>query len=212
MRCIDEWTGTSALAAILFIGAAGCGERGTDNPETWLPARVGVSLIDATTGVGTMDGRQWDGFGQIPEDVLNSVAGVLARRNPYVAIGSVLAPLATGLFEKPDPTGLAELLNGVTTVGRVELKANQEDTFSPRWQDAQGKAPSFTNVPLNASTRIRVQLMDKDIPSDELMGVCEINDRDLIEALQAQQVHQVNVADQTKNQILFLGISVVPEE
>ena len=54
--------------------------------------------------------------------------------------------------------------------------------------------------------------MDKDIPSDELMGVCEINEQDLIAALLAQNVYQLNVAEQTKNQLLFLGISVVPDE
>jgi hypothetical protein len=75
-----------------------------------------------------------------------------------------------------------------------------------------GRAPSFGRVPLSEGTRIRVQLVDDDEPlDDDQMGIFEINYKDFVAALEAQQVHHVNVAEQTNRQILFVGIAVVPE-
>lgn len=215
MRGIAEGTGTGALGALALLvvlaGASGCGE-GASSPEATLPSHVRVTLIDATTGVGKRDGKQWDGLGVIPEELLSVVSSALARKNPYVAVGSVLGPLAVDLFEKPDPKGWAEVWSGGVPAGRVDLKSTKEDTLEPQWRDAEGRAPSFAGVPLHASTRVRVELVDDDNPlPDDAMGVCEIGYGELVAALQSQQVHHVNVAEQTRSQVLFVGISVSAE-
>jgi len=210
MKRFTGWVGPGAVAALALVGVAGCG-AGSDSPETQLPSHVRVSLVDATIGIGTMDGEQWDGPGQVPEELMRSIPGVLARRNPYVAVGSFLASLGINSIEKPEPTGWAELLNGAAPVTRVDLKSTKEDTLTPQWQDAQGRAPSFGRVPLNASTRIRVHIEDADVDANDPIGLCELNYMDLAAALQAQQVHHVNVAEQTHKQLLFMGISVIPD-
>lgn len=201
----------SLLAMLMLTGALGCGGP-SDSPETQLPEHVRVTMIGATIGVGTKDGKQWDGPGQVPEALLSTVAGMLARKNPYVQIGSYLASLTIDLFEEPDPRGWAEVLNGATPVSRVILKPTEEDTLTPQWQDTQGQPPSLARVPLNAGTRIRVYLLDDDDPMpNDPIGECELRYQDLVEALEAQQVHHVNVAEQTNNQLLFVGIRVIPE-
>ena len=43
------------------------------------------------------------------------------------------------------------------------------------------------------------------------IGVAEINYEDVVAALESEQVYQVKVADQTDNQLLFVGISVTAE-
>lgn len=213
MKGLAGWTWVGALFGLMLAGAPGCGSGGeASSPESRLPAHVRVSIIDATAGVGKADGDQWDGLGQVPVDLVGSVAGALVGKSPYVAIGRILAPFALGAFEKPDPTGWAEVLSHGDPVGRVALRASQEDTFNPQWQGVDGRAPSFGRVPLSEGTRIRVQLVDDDEPlDDDQMGIFEINYQDLVAALEAQQVHHVNVAEQTNRQILFVGIAVMPE-
>ena len=59
--------------------------------------------------------------------------------------------------------------------------------------------------------RLRVTVIDEDLWEDDPIGVAEINYDDVVAALEAGEVYQVKVAEQTQNQLLFVGISVMPE-
>jgi hypothetical protein len=135
------------------------------------------------------------------------LAQALGAPDPYVAVVVFITTAAPAL-EKPEPFGSAELFAPGLATQAVQLdRRGQRDTFTPSWEGP----PTWRNVPLSPTTRIRVLLSDRDIEYHDPMGTCDINYGDLVTALQARRVHHVKVADQTYQQVLFVGIEVWPE-
>lgn len=194
------------MAGLLVLGA-GCGPA----PRR-LPDRVNVAIIDATVAPATADGKAWDGVGTVPVAVIEGVASALAeapvrgRAEVAAKTGAVVAQLAAALasgLAAPDPKGLAELSVGGQPPRRMKL-AEQADTFRPTWMGV-----AFNEVPLVEDIRVRVQLVDDDdVSSDDPIGTAELNYDDLVAALQSEQVTQIRVAEQTRGQLLYVGVSV----
>jgi hypothetical protein len=118
----------------------------------------------------------------------------------------VLADVASHGLAKPEPFGTADLFLAGTLIDHVTLdKPGQRETYTPAWEGP----PMWSRVPLGKETRIRVHLIDRDLAFDDEIGTAELNSTDLTAAFLSAQVYHVRVAEQTNNQILFIGISVV---
>jgi hypothetical protein len=196
----------SLVPAVLTALSAGCGPA----PQR-LPDRVNIALIDATVGPAMASGKAWDGPGQISIDVLRGVSQALARApargrtEDVVKTGAVLAEVTAAVaaaIAPPDPKGSVELL--VAGSSRRLPLPERQDTFNPTWAGV-----SFDQVPLVEGLRLRVQLFDADdLGSDDPIGTAELTYEDVVAALSYEQVLQVRVYEQTRGQLLFVGISV----
>ncbi len=193
-------------AVVAVVMLVGCGP----SPRR-LPDRVNIAIIDATVAPAMEGGKSWDGVGQVPVEVLQGVAGALAaaptrgRAEVATKVGAVavqLTALAASGLAAPDAKGVADLSAGGTS--RRLVLPEVRDTFTPTWVGL-----SFDQVPLVEDVRLRVQLVDDDdIGSDDPIGTAELNYEDLIAALQGERVTQIRVAEQTRGQLLYVGISV----
>jgi len=176
--------------------------------STTASKRVNVSIVSATIGPCKADGKKWDGIGNAPAGAAAQIAKLLLDDNPYTGIAQALAGITMASTDKPDPYGFVEV--AVDGEFKPNLKRNLypdgkivKDTFTPQFPTNEWRA-----IPLDRGTRFRVTLIDKDIAQDDPIGTVEINDRDLRAALEAEKVYQVKVADQSQNQVLFIGLSV----
>lgn len=193
-------------AALAALVAAGCGP----SPQR-LPDRVNIALIDATVAPATDHGKSWDGPGTVPIEVLSRMSQILAaapargRVEVAAKTGAVVAELASAVaagVAPPDPRGTVDLL--VAGSSRRLTLSERQDTFRPTWSGV-----TFDQVPLVEDLRLRVQLFDADsVGSDDPIGTAELVYEDLVAALSAEQVTQIRVAEQTHNQLLYIGISV----
>jgi hypothetical protein len=118
---------------------------------------------------------------------------------------AVLTDPLNDALSKPDPLGRAELV-GPLGASQQRVLVAQQNTFTPQWATA-----GWAHVPLDGSTRIRVQLWDEDPANNDPMGTFEVNADDLLAALRAERVHHVRVDEQTHGQVLFAAISVFAE-
>jgi len=178
-------------------------------PAPALPTYVRLTLLNATLGPAKYDRRPWDGpGGSVSPKVMEKLASALSSINPYAAVASVMGLVAVDSLAKPDPLGDADLFDGATPRERYRLsRRDQRDTFTPSWDGP----PTWANVRLAPTTRLRVHILDRDQFHDDEVGTAEIGYGDLVEALQSGHVHQVRVSEQTQRQVLFLGISVMAE-
>jgi hypothetical protein len=176
-----------------------------------LPAKVTVQIVSATIGPSKFGGGKWHGFGQVEQGLINKIAVGLAAETGGFSL--VLSALSTPALQNsaPDPWGWVEVAIDGEFMPPLKhaFYANSKEiirkTFTPSFQNCE-----YTNVPLNEGTRFKVNLWNNHsiLGKDEPIGVAEINMKDLVTALEAQKIYQVQVADQTQNQLLFLGIEV----
>lgn len=111
---------------------------------------------------------------------------------------------------KPAPYGVVEVaINGQyytkLTASLVKTTKELERTYTPIFY-----LPAYRNVPFNDGTRFKITLFSKNLmnPKPTPIGVAVINFKDLQKALEEEKIYQVPVADQTENQLLFIGIEV----
>jgi hypothetical protein len=117
---------------------------------------------------------------------------------------ALAAPIMQGL-EKPEPFGTVTVRVPSGVQQELQLVTAQRDTLTPLWSNAVAR-----RVPFARSTVLEVRLLDRDLSEHDAIGDCNIRFDELAAALQAQDVHQVRVAEQTADQLLFIGISVYP--
>ena len=182
-----------ALAAALPIGAF------AEQDQT-----VTITLTGATIGPVKMGGQPWDGLpSKKGAKVATQVAKALLSKTPHGAVMSILAGPAMLGIKFPDPVGYVELyVNGVMR-RRMPLR-KRRNTLTPLWNIV------FKDVPIKSS-HLRISLMDKDFAHDDAMGTAQIGQIEFEASLADGKVHQVNIADQTNSQILFVSIIVLPE-
>ncbi len=190
-------------------GAAGSGGSGGSSTGG-VPDTIDISLVSALIGPGKSDKTQWDGFGDVPDSVTTGLAAALGA-GPYAPVLGFMTSAAIASVSKPDPFGYAQ----VNYQGTWELDTdlanendNTEDTFTPQWPEN----PGWQNVPYSKNLRVRIVLQDEDISNHDDMGKLEINAAHIEAAWAAQKVHQIRVADQTYNQVLYFGISVTASQ
>ncbi|HEY0463115.1 MAG TPA: C2 domain-containing protein [Polyangiaceae bacterium] len=166
---------------------------------------MNVEFRQALIAPTKYDGRPWDGLGSVDPTSARLVAQALGASNPYAAVLGVLANPALAALEKPEPFGQVRVFSSgmVTTVLPLEIAAR--DTTTPIW-----KPTVAVHVPLSPSSRIEVELWDKDISEHDPMGAGTVTYQDLVAALQAGTLYHVRLAEQTQNQVLFFDVSVYP--
>lgn len=163
-------------------------------------------------GPATASGEGWDD-GSISQETVKKITELMAKAaTSYYGLpsdfglGSVLGELASilvGLSAPPDIFGTAELLLPGKTIPPIELP-QKDDTYNPTW------GVGWQNVPFLKDAKIRVSLTDYDpLNSNDDVGSAILNFNHLVAAYWKGEVIQINVSQQTKNQILFLGLSVV---
>jgi hypothetical protein len=184
-------------------------------PDTELPKFVTIEIVGATVAPFKADQTPWDGIGTINEEVIEGLGKALASTNPYTSVIAYLAgPIVNGAldaFDKPDPYGNAKVFVSGSWSAPITLASRDgaiDDTFTPQWSDP----PSWNHIPLDSNLRVQVSLTDADLSNDDGIGVAEIPHDEIVAALTGQTIRQVNVATQTQNQLLFVGISVVPAD
>jgi hypothetical protein len=114
-------------------------------------------------------------------------------------------------LDKPEPFGIVDVAVNGQYIPKLEAclfrscSKGLERTYTPIFN-----LPAYQNVPLEEGTRFKVTLYSKNriVPKPSPIGVVVINSKDLQKALDAEKIYQVSVADQTQNQILFIGIEV----
>jgi len=172
-----------------------------------LPKSVNVTLIDAVIRPWASDGKTWDGTDAIPEGTVTAVSEAFGVAAPYAAVAEVLAGLANDAYAPPDPKGdAAVVFNGLYDPKYDQALAVQMDTFQPSWNTMHIIWP---NVPLDGTARLQVNLTDQDLANDDMIGTVELNNDDLIAALQAKKAYPLKTAaDVMVDPILFVRISV----
>lgn len=197
----------------ILLVCVSCGPRPESAPPVLVaplaPAFVSVDLLETTISPAKTGGSPWDGVGHVPDGLLTAVSAALQAPAPVAAVLEILnGPVVQGIA-KPEPIGNARLIVGgqegpVTFLNGVP---GQRDTCTPQWAGP----PRWSHIQLRSNTRLRVQLFDKDLEFDDAIGTFELNTADFDAALRYGRVFQVRVAEQTSQQVLFVGISVFAE-
>jgi hypothetical protein len=180
---------------------------------------VETALINATK----QDGRCWDpGCDEKSSKQAAAVASnaakvivvatttvTMATAAPFAAAFAVLTPMAGKVWSNPDATGWFYVVTNGSFSEPRQLPM-RKDTLTPQW------GVKAEHVPLVQGTSIRLELVDADpdIPftnGDDDMGIINIGVDELIAAMNAKKTYQINVQKQTNEQVLFVGVSVLPE-
>lgn len=184
---------------------------GSDQPPTSQPTTVTVTLEGALIGPGKVDHSTWDfSLSGVPDNVWSALANALVGTNPYAKVLSIMVGPLTASLAPPDPWGKVEVDGtGGTRMAQWLAPENEaiQDTFTPLWTHR----PAWQGVRLDQDIRFTVQLWDADFNATDPIGIASINTNDLSAALSAKKVYHVNVADQTRNTILFLDITVTAD-
>jgi hypothetical protein len=182
--------------------ASGCGAPA----KPLRPTSLRVSIVSALIGPAKVSGLPWDGTGgAVDEGTWGELGVALGAADPYTAAVGILASMTDSGTARPDPKGTA-LLYSAGSETRIELPMAFRDTYTPTWSEA-----TFHKVPGNIDQRLRITLIDQDVMEDDPIGVVELTPADLEAARASGRIYQVRVSDQSQNQILFIGISVIAE-
>jgi hypothetical protein len=194
-------------AAAIVIG--GCG--GSGGGDAGYSGRlVTVKIIDAVIAPGKKDGTDWDDSGIVDPAVAQAISEALVGPTPLADVLAALANPALAAVDKPDPFGSAQLTVYGMIMEQVALETRDgaiADTFIPTWP----RAWHYRNIPIDTDVRIGIDLWDQDLVDDDPIGHAEINSNELNAALTAQEKLEIQVSDQTSDQLLFVGITVVEQ-
>lgn len=174
------------------------------------PELVSVRLVDALIRPWDVNGEAWDGTNLVKQEDVNELAVLLGYADPYAAVAGFTIALMNDYLGAPDAYGEVRIF----VDGSWQPHLAQDLSVTP-----QSVTPSFYEVgwdyvPLEPNVRISLTLVDDDggWTADDPIGTVELNHDDLLDAVKAGQVHDVPVHDQGQGEILFVGISVVPQD
>jgi hypothetical protein len=171
-----------------------------------------VHLVGVRMGLGRSDGTAWDfDMGTAPqkEDV-RAITAILEKESTSAqkisAIKEVFGRPTAKVVSKPDVQGSAALLvdGVVTTTVTLPLVS---DTLTPEW-----KKIAWKKVPVDATGKLRVMLVENDWKAAEPVEPFEINHAHVSAALETPgKPHSVLVADQTDREVLIVTFTATPE-
>lgn len=205
----------SARAALALLGAVAVAAEAKPPPK-----RVAITVINVTVAPAMTDGGRWDGHGTLPPKLTEDVVSLLSKPDAYSQVLAALSAPEMSEAVAPDVFGKEELATGGEYAPELEHK------FFPRPEEKARERPdeagSFTpvlppyewhDVPLDRGTKLKLTLSSRASRHrmPEQIGIAEIGYPQLLAAQRAGNIYQVPVADQTHNQLLFVGIQVKPE-
>lgn len=204
--------GSGAAGTVGATGAAGQAGGGTSGASGYTGRWVSVQFVDAIIAPAESNGSPWDGVGTVPQSVIDEVSTALVGANPVAGVLAALADPALSTFDPPDPYGTVQAtVFGIPGPVYPDLASSTNpvpNTYNPIWPNG---GFTYTNVPIDSDVRILVSLWDSDLVYDDTIGAATINSSDLMTALAADHKYEVQVNDQTNNQLLFIGIEVVQQ-
>lgn len=165
-----------------------------------LPESLRVEIISLQIGPGKSDGTNWDGIGNLTEDLFAFAAR--AAGLPFPDIIAKMATVAVSSLEKPDIRGTVEWESNGSIIDSISF-AEEEDNFQPTLKpkaDFQGFNPH--------TDRITISLTEVDLSEHDSAGEIYLSKQHFNEVLQNGGAHWVNVAEQTNNQILLVRIII----
>ncbi|NUQ75419.1 MAG: hypothetical protein HUU21_17870 [Polyangiaceae bacterium] len=180
------------------------------------PAFATIEIVDTLVQPWMTGGATWDLDGQVAEADIQGLAEAFGVPSPYGAVLDFVTKFATNAYGPPDPAAWAEIWRDGAWNDVIPLCTfdnNDEDTSATSWpgDPAWANARGWSGVPVNEGMRIRVSVIDEDISEHDTIGIVEINYDDVVAALMEQQVVPIQVKNQGLGQVLFVGISAIPE-
>jgi hypothetical protein len=199
-----SWLALGGLVA--SCGAPSAPATSADKPIGPGPY-VSVTIVDAVIALARVDGTAWDGDAIVPERARADLRVALAKASPYAATLDVLAAHDGAPWGKPDPKGTVTLL-GQPCEAPMRALPMRSDTYRPSWSPGV----TWSRVTLDPAVRFQVVLADDDgAAGDELVGIVDVTNAHLTEALAARgAVHHADVSGQHQP-ILFVGVIVMPD-
>ncbi len=169
------------------------------------PSAVNINLVGAVVRPWDSTGTQWDGVAVSQQDK-DTITALVPN---YGALIAELASLASGAWAPPDPFGAAYIyINGIEDPKLTVAIPTQMDIFKTDFQAGTG----WIHVPVDKNMRFGVRLWDEDVVNDDTIGSVELNYEDVIDALKAKQIVQIRTDDQFGGTILYIGVSVLPDQ
>lgn len=217
--CVPEYEEDCCGTSVCYYDSCGIkGEKihscpiGCSAGVCLLPKKVALYVEGALVGPGDLSGATWDGMGTISDEVMTQAAAwgleLLGIGAGVPGLDMIVGWLGKGLlaqYEPPDPYGTAWFMSdGVWSDITVSLPT-VSDSFNPTWFGA-----GWLNLPLKQTLKVRVELIDEDVFSDDPIGSAIIPYEAIEGALYSGQKFTVPVGDQTFNTIMALVISVHP--
>lgn len=205
----DDDTGSGGSGSTTGSGSNGSGSY---TP----PEFATIEITDTLVQPWMAGGELWDGTSSVGQTEIEGLLEALSSEFPYVAVFDYVAGLAVDAYDAPDPFAYAERWgdgNWIEPVALCTYENNDEDTFAPVWpgDPASANLRGWHGVAVSPDMRIRVTVGDEDLSEHDSIGQVELNYDDVITALKAKQVHPIRVDDQGQGQVLFIGISAIPE-
>lgn len=209
------------ITASIALIALGCGDtsgavdgggsdRGTGAGDDLVPpSEVSIQIRETVIRPWNLNDAPWDGLGIISPEDIQALDDILGLSDPYLECFAYLAELASRGWGLPDPRGYAELFADGEWSPDTRLLggegASLQNTCVSPWN------VGWDHVPLEEATKVHIALHENDLLHDDPIGDVEINYRDLLDAVRANQVFYAQVSDQGQGAILFVGISVTAQ-
>ena len=172
------------------------------------PETITIRFLNAAVAPAKADGSVWDGIGSVPDDVWDAFLILGPEAALFTDLADFLAESALDALDAPDPYGIAQLDVGDGYGAGMYLATpenNQQEAYVPEWPGD----PVFEDVPFTEDLTIRVQLWDEDeLDADDSIGLAILDYEVIKTAYMNGGAHYENVAAQTYNQLLILGIEV----
>jgi hypothetical protein len=180
------------------------------------PAFAHIEIVGTVVQPWMADRTTWDGTSYVEEADIQGLAEALGTPSPYAAVLDYVAKLANSAYAPPDPAAWAEIWRDGDwndQIGLCTFDNNDEDTFATNWKGdpVTGYELGWSGVPVTEEMRIRVHVIDEDISEHDSIGTVDIGYNDVIAALKENQVVPIRVDDQDLGQVLFVGISAIPQ-
>jgi hypothetical protein len=155
------------------------------------------------------DGEVWDGFGSIPEELLQAAANLILGPGLLADVFVIVARAVNAGFEPPDIFGSAELTVDGVSLGVWNLpRGANEDSYSPGWAGVD-----WTGVPISPAVNLalRISLTDEDLNFDDFAGAVTLDTDDLIYASEQGGATAILTDDQGAGAILVVVVTVSRE-
>ena len=169
-------------------------------PDPEPASHLNIDILGALLGPGKVDRSEWDGVGNVPDEIWLTVAILVEM--PVQDVLDWLSTSTVQTLSKPDPYGTVEIDLGGGWEQPVELAA-RTNTFQPLFDDA-----SYVGLDAAAEMRLKVELWDEDVFLDDPVGAVIISRAQIDAARDAGGSYWVNVASQSNGQIVYVQIAV----